>query len=506
MASKSSVSDQRNVKSILIVGGGSSGWMTACLLNARLNYEQQEGVKITLIEAPNIPVIGVGEATVPSIRRTLQAIGISETAFMTGADATFKSLIRFENWNEGTHFDHPFDRRQRPQTDPAVLSWLSNNPGGGAAFSDTFSVLSNTSSRLLAPKALAWPEYQSTFPYAYHLDAVKLGQVLTTFGTQRGIDHKLAKIQTVDIDETGDISALVSEDGEAFSADLYIDCTGFSARLAEKIMPKTRDYAQNLLCDRAVTLSVPYEVYRPEHILPYTSAKAKSAGWLWDINLRSRRSLGYVHSSSHVSPEDAEAELRAQEGAHANDIPAKHICFKTYKRTQSWHRNCIAIGLADGFVEPLESTGLYMMQFAAQSLADILKAKPSYGMSTAHQFNRLMQSLFDEILGYVALHYLTSKRRDTAFWVDATDADRIPDSLKYLMQEWKMRPPHDMDLLANHRLFSLESYEYLLIGMGYLSDFKAVAKSSPFNQNDILDKCYSKFPKHEDWLNQTLAN
>lgn len=505
MASNSKMSERRDVRRITIVGGGSSGWMTACLLNSRLNEDATNCVKITLIEAPDIPAIGVGEATVPSIRRTLKAIGISEKQFMTGADATFKSLIRFENWNEGQHFDHPFDRRARPQTDPAVMSWLSENSGGGENFSNQFSVLSNTSTKLLAPKAIGWPEYQSTFPYAYHLDAVKLGQVLTEFGTKRGVEHKLTKIQTVEVSEAGDISALIGENGDSFTADLYIDCTGFSARLATRVMPETKDYYKNLICDRAVTLSVPYETYRPDHILPYTSANAKSAGWLWDINLRSRRSLGYVHSSAHISPDDAEAELREAEGPHANEIPAKHIRFKTYKRSQSWHRNCLAIGLADGFVEPLESTGLYMMQFAAQSVADILNADASYAASTTKQFNRLMQSLFDEILGYVALHYLTSKRKDTSFWKAATDIDRAPDSLKYLLEEWKHRPPHDMDMLSNHRLFSLESYEYMLFGMGYMSRSQIDSKSVAFDQSDVLNKCYAKFPLHEDWLNQSLG-
>ena len=505
MASHQVKSDPKRVESIIVVGGGSSGWMTACLINSRLNEGGHNPVKITLIEAPDIPVIGVGEATVPSIRRTLQAIGISEKDFMKGADATFKSLIRFEGWNKDEHFDHPFDRRERPQSDPALLSWLAKNEVGGEAFSNQFSILSNTSTNLLAPKALGWPDYQSTFPYAYHLDAVKLGQVLTEFGINHGIDHKLTKIEAVNLNEAGEITSLVSEEGDEFSADLYIDCTGFSARLASKVMSETQEYSDTLLCDRAVTMSVPYEVFRPDHILPYTSAKACDAGWLWDINLRSRRSLGYVHSSAHISADEAEAELQKMEGPHADAVEAKHIRFKTYKRKQSWSQNCIAIGLADGFVEPLESTGLYMMQFAAQSVADILRFGHRYTPETTHQFNRLMQNLFDEILGYVALHYLTSKRRDTQFWIDATRDERIPHHLKYLLSEWKRRPPHDMDLLQTHRLFSLESYEYLLIGMGFMTDGDINAKHTAFDNSDALRKCYAKLPLHEDWLNQAIG-
>ena len=495
----------RRVTSVIIVGGGSSGWMTACLLNSRLNTQSGLNIDITLIEAPNIPTIGVGEATVPSIRRTLLSIGISEADFMRGTDATFKTLIRFENWNEGQSFDHPFDRRERPQTDAAVRHWLSERgQKGGMEFGQSFSILSNTSSRLLAPKAIGWPEYQSTFPYAYHLDAAKLGALLADFGTKNGIKRVLAKIQSVERNEMGNISKVVDENGQIYSADLYIDCTGFSARLAGKLAPETQDYSKHLICDHAATTSVSYDLYRPEHILPYTSASAKSAGWLWDINLQSRRSLGYVYSSNHITPEGAEAELIRGEGSHSDSLSIRHIKFKTYKRKKAWAGNCIAIGLSDGFVEPLESTGLYMMQFAAQSLADSLQLSPTVTEGTALQFNRLMQTLFEEIIGYVSLHYLTSARRDTSFWRDATDHERIPDGLKYLFEEWKRRPPHDMDMLSNHRLFSLESYEYLLFGMGFGGKPGGNVVATNFSLQDAIEKCYTKLPPHETWLKQSL--
>lgn len=489
----------KTVKSILIVGGGSAGWITANLLNSTLNSGTQPRVKIKLVEAPDIDVIGVGEATVPSIRRTLQIIGISEKEFMTRTDATFKSLIRFVDWNMGQEFDHPFDQRERPQTDPAVRDWLSHSQPGNY-FAETFSILTNTSNRNLAPKVMGWPDYQSTFPYAYHLDAVKLGRVLRAFGTQRGIEHLFGKVVHIKKNEDGGIASIELESGKKLSADLYIDCSGFRAVLAKEIMPEERDYSDTLFCDSAITMNVPYDIHRPSRVTPYTAAIAKSSGWIWDINLQNRRGLGYVYSSGHQSYEDALAEFIGHEGPHASDIEAGYIKFKTYKRVSAWHQNCVAIGLADGFVEPLESTGLYMMQFAALRLADILDYRRAYEAHTTEHFNIVLRSLYDEIIGYVAMHYLTSQRRDTPFWRDATNENRVPDSLKHLFHEWQSRPPHDTDMIMTHRLFSLESYEYLLFGMGFVTGHRTKPQASSHSLRGTLEKCYAKLPPHETWF------
>ncbi len=497
------MSDFQKVESILIVGGGSAGWITANLLNARLNDGSGPPVKITLVEAPDIPVIGVGEATVPSIRRTMNIMGVSEKDLMRATDATFKSLIRFKDWNLGEEFDHPFDRRERPDTDAAILSWLQNQQAGNA-FAQDFSILSNTAERMLAPKAVEWADYQSPFPYAYHLDAVKLAAMLTEFGAARGIQHRLAKIVEVKENERGDIATLTDEEGREYAADLYIDCTGFAARLASKTSPDEIDYSNNLLCDSAVTMNVSYEAWRPDHILPYTTAHALGHGWVWDINLQGRRGMGYVYSSSHIDRKDAEVEFRKFEGPHTEGIEAGHIRFKTYKRVNAWTGNCISIGLSDGFVEPLESTGLYMMQFAAQRLAEDLRPNRRFSNAMSAHFNQLMRTLYEEIIGYVTLHYVTSNRRDTGFWRDATDFDRVPRHLENLMEIWKTRPVTDTDLLIHHRLFSLESYEYLLFGMSYFQGEVPKGPASNFSLKPALEKCYARLPKHENWLAQSL--
>ncbi len=488
------------IRSILLVGGGSAGWISANLLHAILNDGTRPAIEITLVEAADIPTIGVGEATVPSIRRTLQTIGLPEAQFMSASDATFKNLIRFVDWNRGETFDHPFDRRLRPDTDEAARAW----PGSGRAaqsFAKSFSVLSNTSDRNLAPKALGWPDYASTFPYAYHLDAIKLAALLAKVGVARGIRHRIANVTDAQIDAQGDIQCIHTDQGETLQADLYIDCTGFrGALIGEMLGVGKASWGDKLLCDRAVTMQVPYSVFQPDRLRPYTLATARSAGWSWDINLQNRRGIGYVYSSRFISDADAEQEFRAAEGAHAQDIPARIIEFASVKRDASWAGNCVAIGLADGFLEPLESSGLYMIEFAAEALADLV---PYAGQDLAvarQSFNQRMRALYEEVAEYINLHYVTSARRDTAFWQAATHEDAIVETLRNNLELWRMKAPTDLDFLTTRRLFSLESYEYLLHGMGFTNDGKTDAGKPLPEIRGMLEKCYAKLPRHETWL------
>jgi tryptophan halogenase len=215
------------VQSILVVGGGSAGWITANLLNAHIRRAGRP-TTVTLVESPDIPTIGVGEATVPTIRRTLSDIGLPEQDLLVSAEATFKTLIRFRDWNPGESYDHPFDRRQRPHTDAAVRGWTVQN---GQAFDRAFSALTQLADFNIAPKSPHAPQYRGNFPYAYHLDAIKLAKRLSEFGQARGIRHKLANITDVKVSPEGLISSVETDQGETLTADLYVDCTGFRSAL-----------------------------------------------------------------------------------------------------------------------------------------------------------------------------------------------------------------------------------------------------------------------------------
>ncbi|MEQ9436822.1 tryptophan halogenase family protein [Hyphomonas sp.] len=484
------------VQSIVIVGGGSAGWITANLLNAHCQRAGRK-TQITLVESPDIPTIGVGEATVPTIRRTLNDIGLPERDLLVSAEATFKTLIRFQNWNAGESYDHPFDRRRRPLTDDAVSRWTAQN---NLPFDRSFSALTQLADDNVAPKSPRQAQYQGSFPYAYHLDAVKLANRLASFGRERGIQHRLCNVTDVTVSPEGLISAVNTDHGDALAADLYIDCTGFrSALLGGALGVKMRSFAKYLLCDRAVTMRIPYDVHKPERLLTYTLATARDAGWQWDINLQNRRGIGYVYSSAFLNEDAAEAALRQHEGRHCDQLEARHIRFTSGKRQVSWKGNCVAVGLSDGFLEPLESSGLYLIEFAGLAIATMLDDFAAAPQATARYYNRISDELYDEILGFLNLHYVISTRRDTPFWKAATADEAILDDLRDRLELWKRRSPTQFDFPGADRLFAQDSYEFILHGMKYVDGPVSGAPGVP-DLSALVGKSRAELPEQEALL------
>lgn len=484
------------VQSIVVVGGGSAGWITANLLNAHCQRAGRK-TQITLVESPDIPTIGVGEATVPTIRRTLNDIGLPEQDVLVSAEATFKTLIRFKDWNLGESYDHPFDRRRRPQTDSAVGRWSAQN---NLPFDRSFSAITQLADHNIAPKSPRHPQYQGSFPYAYHLDAIKLANRLAAFGRERGIAHMLANVTDVAVSPEGLIESVQTDRGETLTADLYIDCTGFrSALLGGALGVKMKSFAKYLLCDRAVTMRIPYDVHAPPRILTYTQATARDAGWQWDINLQTRRGIGYVYSSSFLSDAAAEAALRQHEGPHSDKLEARHIRFASGKRQLSWKGNCVAVGLSDGFLEPLESSGLYLIEFAGLAIATMLDDFSVAPQATARYYNRITDELYDEILGFLNLHYVTSKRRDTPFWRAATADDAVLDDLRDRLELWKRRSPTQFDFPGADRLFAQDSYEFVLHGMKYV-DGRVTGQVQVPDMRELIAKSRGELPEHDAFL------
>lgn len=492
------------VPRLIVVGGGSAGWITASYINSVVNAKEQV-VAITLVESPAVGRIGVGEATVPSIRETLSRIGISEKEFLKASDGTFKSAIGFKNWlhNEGETYFHPFDQRTTAgRADTISQDWLGS--ARDIPWADTVSVLQHLNRGNRAPKAVGWPDYGSVFPYAYHMDAEKFAGTLADFSKDRGVSHieaLVTDVKTVD----GHISALNLDNGESLAGDFFIDCTGFAALLIGKALGGAYvDYSDWLMCDSAVAMRVPYEVHRPGPTKPYTMSNALSAGWSWDIPLQGRRGTGYVYSSAFIGAEEAESELRAYEGSHAQDLDTKHMKFRVGRRSEAWLGNCVSIGLSSGFIEPLESSALYTVEASVAALLEHLDfnalddADRTDVMRDA--YNDHIARLYEEILEFVNLHYCLSRRTDTAFWREVQKPERIVPSLAKRLAVWEHKAPTQYDFDTPLQLFSLGSYEYILFGMDYPAFKGTVSAAIPDQIAEAARKSMDKFPTHDEWL------
>lgn len=524
-------------KSVLIVGGGSAGWIAAAYLDAALNAGGQRAVDITVVESPNIPRISVGEATIPSIQHLLGVIGVDEKEFMKATDATFKQSIRYVNWlhKEGHAYHHPFSRYRIGPIDRSGVKWLGSDRK--IPFMEAVSAQVQISDMGLAPLMLGKWDFGPPLSYAYHMNAHKFADYLCALSKSRGVTHILDDVVDVEMKDDGGIAAVKTQGGKRLAADIFVDCTGFAAILIEKKLGVGFvDCSQWLLCDRAVTMHVPYDHFYPGHVRPFTTATALSAGWVWDIPLSKLRSVGYVHSSQFVSDDQAEAELRAYEGAHCADLPSRVVKFVVGRRQKAWVKNCVAIGLSGGFIEPLESTGLYLSDLAVVMLAEHFPFGDDME-PLAFRYNRILSNRFYEILDFINMHYVLTRRTDTEFWREVQRQERIVDRLQAKLDFWKIKPPSPTDFEdqlfpgqsmdvghspgsgADQRppvdtagLWNHESYECIMYGMDFMGDEyreKFGDDRPPVVVPDtILQRVHSakfKLPPHDTWLQQNLG-
>jgi tryptophan halogenase len=353
---------------IVIAGGGAAGWLTACYLQRVLGARGGDAggggaPTITVVESPDIGIIGVGEGTFPTIRTTLATLGIDEARFLRESHATFKQGIRFDDWTRApagtvhSHYFHPFEFPQRVEGMELLPFWLLGDAGRDAAFADAVTIQKRVADASLAPKRAHEGEYRGPLNYAYHFDAFRFANLLATVAKERGVRHLSDTIESVQLDATGAITGLVTRGHGVVTGTLYIDCTGLRAKLiGEALGQPFRSCRDSLLTDRAVTCQVPY-ADPASPIASYTIATGHEAGWTWDIGLNNRRGVGYVYSSAHSDDERAERVLRSYIGAAAADKPVRLLKFEAGYRETQWLHNCVAVGLSAGFFEPLESTG-----------------------------------------------------------------------------------------------------------------------------------------------------
>ena len=431
------------IKKILIAGGGTAGWMTALILAHSLRHQS---VAIELIESPEIGIIGVGEGSTPALKSFFEILDIAEQEWMPACNATFKCGITFKNWSTKSGFAgadlakhglesyfHPFPTPLEELTLPIFMQYAQARVRGANVYAhpDRFFLAARLAQKNLAPKQIAAVKPDPL--YGYHFDATLLGRFLRTKANAWGItyrqDHILAAVQ----DDAGNISHLNTRSGEVIAADFFIDCTGFQSLLLQKTLGVSfKSYANNLLNDNA--LALPSAI--TSELSSETISTALSCGWAWRIPLTNRFGNGYVYSSAFCTADAAETEMRAHLGLLNADIEVRHLKMKIGRVDEHWKNNCVGVGLAQGFIEPLEATALYLVQQTAILLGQSL-AKNNRALEAQQKFNQEINGYFDGVRDYIVTHYKTSSRTDTEYWRANTANPRdVSDTMLQLYEAW----------------------------------------------------------------------
>ena len=408
--------------------------MAAAALSRFLRPDQ---CAIHLVESAEIGIVGVGEATVPHIRFFNQTLGLDEADFMRKTHATFKLGIEFDNWGRiGDSYVHPFGDFGRAYRGVKFHHvWNRLRLAGDDMPLEQYSlpILAAKLARF-APPTNDPQSLLTSFGYAFQFDATLFAPYLRAYSEGRGVHRTEGRVVDVRLRGTdGFIEALKLASGEEITGDLFIDCSGFFGLLTEKTLHTGyEDWTHWLPCDRAV--AVPCESAGP--LLPYTKATAHGAGWQWRIPLRHRTGNGHVYSSRYLSDDEAAATLLANLDGKALAEP-RVLKFVTGRRKKTWNRNCVAVGLAGGFVEPLESTSIYLIQAAITHLIELFPDR-NFDPINLDEYNRIMDVEFERVRDFIVLHYCATERDDTPFW-NYVRTMPIPDSLANKMELFRER-------------------------------------------------------------------
>ena len=494
------MSDQR-IRDIVIVGGGTAGWMTA----AALSHLLPAGHRYRLIESDQISTIGVGEATIPAIRDFNQALGIDEDDFIRRTQGSFKLGIEFVNWSKlGDRYIHGFGKIGQDSAMAKFYQyWLKMYQAGEAPELEHFSI--NT----MAPRAAKFMRAPPGMPkspladiaYAFHFDAGLYAQYLRGYSEARGVLRTEGRIvDTVLRADDGFIEALVMESGERIGGDLFIDCSGLAALLVEKALHTGfDDWSHWLPCDSAI--AVPCESNGP--LLPYTRSSAQAAGWQWRIPLQHRTGNGHVFSSKFMDPAQAEAILMANLDGRPLAAP-RHLRFAAGKRKKAWTRNCVAIGLAGGFLEPLESTSIHLVQTAITRLMHFF---PDRGFSQVDidAFNAQADTEYEQVRDFLILHYKATARTDSPFWNYCRNME-IPASLQRRMDLYRS---NGRIFRHGEELFTEISWLQVMHGQGLRAqgyhpvvDQRTPGEIAAFlaDVRAVIRNCVDVMPLHADFI------
>lgn len=466
----------RPVRKIVVVGGGTAGWLTAGVIAAKHCARMSRvppSFSVTLVESPTTAIIGVGEGTWPTLRSTLARIGVSETEFIRQCDVAFKQGARFAGWTTGAANDSYYHPLMLPQSFTQlnlVPHWLADP--GGRSFCDAVCPQGRICDDGLAPKTVATGEFEAIANYAYHLDAGKFATFLQRHCCERlGVRHVRADVRRANLEEDGDVRSLETEQAGEIEGDLFVDCTGFKALLIGEVLGVPfKECGDVLFCDTALAVQIPYESDTAP-IASNTVATAQSAGWIWDIGLPTRRGVGYVFSSRHLSDAEAERELRSYVGPAGGRLPVRKIPIRSGHREIFWKRNCVAVGLSAGFLEPLEASAIVLIEMSAKLIAEQMPACREVMDVIAARFNATTQYRWGRIIDFLKLHYVLTQRQDSAFWRDNRLPETVPDRLQQLLLLWRHQSPwfHD-EFDRIEEVFPAASYQYVLYGMGFRTE------------------------------------
>jgi tryptophan 7-halogenase len=491
-----------NLRSVFIVGGGTAGWLCAAVLRA---YLPAESLEISVLESPDAPTIGVGEATVPALVSLIRRLGIPEDDMMRKCQATWKLGIQFTNWakNDSSYW-HPFGHNGGSIDGlPFFYYWVRRALEGKAEAYTDFSPNGKLSTEHRAPIGINHksPIYEQG-SYAYHLDAALFADYLRSICTSKGVTHITDHVTNVQTGESG-IEYITGRDNNTYEAGLYIDCSGFSSLLSGRALEAKRiDWSDQLLCNRAIALSLNNE---PDY-KPYTTSTALKHGWVWNVPLMHRTGCGYVFSSNHTSDDSAIEALKRHVGMANIKGDPRLIPLHVGRLEKPWTKNCIAIGLAGGFIEPLESTGIYLIQAAIEEL---LRYFPDKHMNPAlaDKFNQRVADTYDGVKDFIVLHYLLAERTDNNFWKDSKNiaiSDRLTELLDFYDATGMVEKPiatlfpavsvHTI-MAGNNRLPKRPPAQSLRVDNEKLQDIFNQVLQGNQAMSDAL-------PSHTDMLNQ----
>lgn len=453
---------------VVIVGGGSAGWLAAGIIAASSPVH----IQTTLIESPDIHPIGVGEGTWPTMRSTLETIGISETDFFRECDASFKQGSKFSRWTSLSKHDdyyHPFTSPAKYHEINLAPFWLPFKEK--IPFANAVCPQAAICDLGYAPKQITTAEYGAVLNYGYHLDAGKFSPFLHRHCVEKlDVNYIRANVTAINSTDNGDIKSVITDTQGEIEGDLFIDCTGLSSLLLGKHydIPFV-SYKNTLFNDSALAVQIPY-AEGADDICPYTLSTAQSAGWIWDIGLQSRRGIGHVFSSAYTTDELAERELRNYIAPVvgekiAEDLPVRKIAFNPGHRKIFWHKNCVAIGLSAGFIEPLEATALVLIELSAKMIGEQFPVNRAAMDILAKRFNNALGRHWQSIIDFLKLHYVLTRRTDTEYWRDNCLAATIPESLRELLELWKVQSPWLHDEILRDEMFPSASYQYIYYGM-----------------------------------------